>query len=890
MDEGETGRELDWESKTTAPTSPAPSSPTSGSVPRLASQGISSPISETHSGKPLFHFAEGQSHYLGARRPSPAAVSQKDLRMLLPYWPRQEASQEVALLNASGEAGASILGEMEEQARLFAHERSSLTRSPRPSFSSATKSLHQSSRHGGAAGRSADEDEEIVQFHSAVSPPANHKKRKSSRSALEDPHYFGGSGVPDVTASSGHASGASYDDRHSTRPAAGSDTGTADDSRDKNDDDGVERPDVSSASFRASRLVDERYAASTSQADEREHEWPTHGGRCEHHRHSVPWAHRGRRLLRSEVRLRLSLRRAQSEFWSDLALLEAEQEEEERIKREKLAAEAAAVKAAAAEAEKKRRERTSKAEKRVQALKGGKGSGSGGAGKKLTLADLRARTALVSQGGDNAVGQESVKASPTASEKLSSPSSALDASKRDRSDSRPVSTVGETLATRPEKSPLTCEAPSGPFLFRCDSSTARELATVRLKLQAVLSKPFDDVVEDLDLPFLTHEARASWDKGVADRRCVMIKAKAPMVWPEEDRPRAKFTAGTVSSEILRKMGVKVPEDRKGAKDFILAPWDDLSVPIARGITDTRAASLQRPARVIDSRPRNTGPEPQGKRTVSRAKAPAPSMTSDATIAGTHPRSAQRGDISSCSPSLTNQPCPTTSPPSLSEVSLPPHDQHSASSVPSPTLSTSPPPPKTSPKMSRRKKANMNNIHHQLNSARWTTSPPNASSSANPSSAYTDSHQGGSSSHSRPITSSALFPDEYICLFCEYALFYGTRPLLLKACRHRKDTVKRKTQAEDKKKKREGKIAGTVPSSTSADHHHDHTCTQCGCDISHQVNGGSSKEAASHHSHSHLAASEEGTAGPSVSTASPQPTALTTSTSSAAEASAACGRS
>jgi hypothetical protein len=636
--------------------------------------------------------------------------------------------------------------------------------------------------------------------------------------------------------------------------------------------------------------VDERYAASASQADDHEHEWLTHGGRCEHHRHSLPWANRGRRLLRSQVRLRLSIRRAQSEFWSDVALLEAEQEEEERRKREKLAAEAASVKAAAAEAEKKRRERTSKAEKRVQALKGGKNSGSGGSGKKLTLADLRARTALASQGGDNVVGQASAKASPDANDKPGSPSAALDASRRDISISRPVSTVDKTLASRPEKSPLLCEAPSGPFSFRCDSSTARELATLRLKLQAVLSKPFDDVVEDLDLPFLTHEARASWDKGVADRRCVMIKAKAPMVWPEEDRPRAKFTAGTVSSEILRKMGVKVPEHRKCAKDFVFAPWDDLSVPIVRGHENTGASSLPRSARVIDSRARNTGSEPEGKRAVSRAKAPAPSMTSDATIAGTHSRSAQCGDISSCSQSLANQPCPTTSPPSLSEVSLPLNDQHTASSVPSPSRSTSPPPPKTSPKMSRRKKANMNNIHHQLNSARWTTSPPNASNHANPSSTYTDSHQGGSSSHSRPITSSALFPDEYICLFCEYALFYGTRPLLLKACRHRKDTVKRRTQAEDKKKRREGKVAGTLPSSTSGDHHHDHTCTQCGCDISHQVSGGSGKEAASHHSHSHLAASEGGMAGPSASTASPRPTAPTTSTSSAPEASAVSGRS
>lgn len=359
----------------------------------------------------------------------------------------------------------------------------------------------------------------------------------------------------------------------------------------------------------------------------------------------------------------------------------------------------------------------------------------------------------------------------------------------------------------------------------------------------------------------------------------MIKAKAPMVWPEEDRPRAKFAAGTISSAILRKMGLDVPEDHKRAKDFIfkLTPWNNLSTSIAGDDKINPAAQPN------DVRARKIGSEPEGKGPDSKAKAKAAlsSMAGDAIVAGTQPHRAQRGDISCCPQSMAAQPSPATSPTSPSEVPLPSQDQFPASSASSPSLSSSAQPPKTSPKMSRRKKANMNNIHHQLNSARWTTSSPSAATSANASTAYANPHQETTSSHNRPITSSALFPDEYICLFCEYALYYGTRPLLLKACRHRKNTVKRKTQAEDNKKRREGKAAGPMPSSNSAGHHHDHTCTECGCDISHQVTSssgsgsgsGNGREVGSHHPPRQIAAPQEGTAGPSVSTANARPGTL-----------------
>ncbi|CDW96867.1 hypothetical protein [Sporisorium scitamineum] len=59
------------------------------------------------------------------------------------------------------------------------------------------------------------------------------------------------------------------------------------------------------------------------------------------------------------------------------------------------------------------------------------------------------------------------------------------------------------------------------------------------------------------------------------------------------------------------------------------------------------------------------------------------------------------------------------------------------------------------------------------------------------------------------TGSALFtPDDWICLFCEYELYYGETPLMLRACRNRKKLVEKKSKAKSKAKQVLQKKAST----------------------------------------------------------------------------------
>ncbi|GAK62919.1 uncharacterized protein PAN0_002c1121 [Moesziomyces antarcticus] len=69
------------------------------------------------------------------------------------------------------------------------------------------------------------------------------------------------------------------------------------------------------------------------------------------------------------------------------------------------------------------------------------------------------------------------------------------------------------------------------------------------------------------------------------------------------------------------------------------------------------------------------------------------------------------------------------------------------------------------------------------------------------------------------TGSALFTaDDWICVFCEYELYYGETPLMLRACRSRKKLVQGKARAKGK-----GRAAGAKAASerTAATSHHDH---------------------------------------------------------------------
>ncbi|SPO24851.1 uncharacterized protein UTRI_01353_B [Ustilago trichophora] len=75
--------------------------------------------------------------------------------------------------------------------------------------------------------------------------------------------------------------------------------------------------------------------------------------------------------------------------------------------------------------------------------------------------------------------------------------------------------------------------------------------------------------------------------------------------------------------------------------------------------------------------------------------------------------------------------------------------------------------------------------------------------------------------------SALFTDDdWICVFCEYELYYGEAPLMLRACRNRKKLVEKKSKAKTKaqaalQKKSSAKTNGTGGCGHHHDHNHDH---------------------------------------------------------------------
>ncbi|KAK0549673.1 hypothetical protein OC846_001649 [Tilletia horrida] len=147
-----------------------------------------------------------------------------------------------------------------------------------------------------------------------------------------------------------------------------------------------------------------------------------------------------------------------------------------------------------------------------------------------------------------------------------------------------------------------------------------------------------------------------------------------------------------------------------------------------------------------------------------------------------------------------------------------------------------------PKISRRKKANMNNIHHRTNyvpSRMPSDPPPAARGPAKNVNTVNNWDQPPGMDH--PTTTSALFANEWMCLFCEYELLYGELPSMARACRRRKKLVGTRKRAQDRahraaggeteeggpgssatdKKKSTGKKKGRKSEAV-------HECCQCTC--------------------------------------------------------------
>ncbi|KAL7343894.1 tRNA guanine-N1-methyltransferase [Rhodotorula toruloides] len=175
---------------------------------------------------------------------------------------------------------------------------------------------------------------------------------------------------------------------------------------------------------------------------------------------------------------------------------------------------------------------------------------------------------------------------------------------------------------------------------------------------------------------------------------------------------------------------------------------------------------------------------------------------------------------------TTVPARPAQPPVPASAAAPPAEQPAAPAPP-PAVPLPPAPPappvRTATKKKGKKKrsahANALNVHHRDNyvPSRLPSTPQ-------------QTHDGSTSAHmlSWPASDEALAsagpyagtcggghfcgPDEWLCLFCEYELFYGEEPLLLKAVRKRKGVLKVRKQARERASKA---AQGAPPATTTS---------------------------------------------------------------------------
>ena len=165
------------------------------------------------------------------------------------------------------------------------------------------------------------------------------------------------------------------------------------------------------------------------------------------------------------------------------------------------------------------------------------------------------------------------------------------------------------------------------------------------------------------------------------------------------------------------------------------------------------------------------------------------------------------------------------PPTLPPTDTPPAPPP-ASALPSPPLaptSSSPLPPRKAPLKKGRKKrsahANAHNVHHRDNyvpSRVPVASAQQSSHSNDPSfgpTSWPASEEAIASAGPYASTCGGghyCSPDEWLCLFCEYELFYGEESALLRAVRKRKGVLKVRQKAKDRAMKATQGKSHSVP--------------------------------------------------------------------------------
>jgi len=538
----------------------------------------------------------------------------------------------------------------------------------------------------------------------------------------------------------------------------------------------------------------------------------------------IPLSKRPLALIRQEVSKRFRAvrsARVRIKEAEDLKRKEIQERESEEIKRKELE-----LAEKEKEKDKKPLKRSSKAEKRAQAMRGG-----GGAAPKMSIAAIRAAragTSGKSSGNSTSKSKEEdskgdVENEPT--ERLDSDYfTAVDSSTGGRRSSSKTSTQDENSSNslRPSSPPLPSSPAAsiidedlippppkpllppppvgnGKFDFKFDSPISERLNLVRKAIELFQSKLNS---EEVPISNAVLEATKSLSKLTEKEGGILGSAVA--MFAVAKAAAEALTSGTDGNgndkekELeLESLGNKIQLPRMIEKEQSTVNEVRVGIP-----EDVEKFFLNKElAKGFKN----------GKFTTILTDPPPPPPTFSLESEDSKLNRKVKVDTSSSSVQQTSNPTTQTQPaqtPKKSTInsnapvsaSSSPLKQKSALFPPTPSSPNVPktlPPP---PKMTRRRKANMNNVHHRTNyvpsrlPSNGTSINPNSSNPNSDSSSRVDPDTKPGLDH--PTSSNSLFLDEWCCLFCDYELFYGEPPRMLKACGKRKKLLKKKKKAKE----------------------------------------------------------------------------------------------
>lgn len=248
---------------------------------------------------------------------------------------------------------------------------------------------------------------------------------------------------------------------------------------------------------------------------------------------------------------------------------------------------------------------------------------------------------------------------------------------------------------------------------------------------------------------------------------------------------------------------------------------------ARDARDEDAPPLA-DAPVVGSAPTAPLAQPLTSSAVDPIPAPAPPDTTGASLSGAPAAASRpkqnRAQSSSDLPDVKAG--PGGPPPS---APLPPTPKV-APAAPALTPPTAPTTRKTSTKKGKKKRsahANALNVHHRDNYVPSRAPAPGQAAQDSPPRFMSWPASEEAIASAGPFASTCggghyCSADEWLCLFCEYELFYGEESLLYKAVRRRKNVLKVRKKAQDRANKAtHASEPSAAPSSGATDHAHPH---------------------------------------------------------------------